>query len=346
MGEDPTRASHRFASRRLADALGFGAVGFGLAVFGAGVALFAVWELALGRIAVARLPGDPETVLSDGRVAINHILCTAYLVAAFVHALRAGDRTLARLRPALADGPETEAALDASGDGRTVRLFGAMGLAASFVVASVSPGDVSYDPRSWTAEVTWHRVLSFALGFLSFRLSALLLLQSLRLSRLAARVREIDLLDLASLAPFTAQGLTNALLILGFAATYALFLVEIAYLRILTLLLVFTGAVAAAGLLLPLQGVRRRIQQAKRVELAWCRERIRAVRRALEGASRAEPGAGRLDELVAWEARVEAVREWPLDASAIGRFALYLLIPLASWSGAALVERGIDELLE
>ena len=53
----------------------------------------------------------------------------------------------------------------------------------------------------------------------------------------------------------------------------------------------------------------------------------------------------RVDELLAWEARIDAVREWPLDTTAVARFALYLLIPLGSWSAAALVERWIDHLL-
>ena len=42
---------------------------------------------------------------------------------------------------------------------------------------------------------------------------------------------------------------------------------------------------------------------------------------------------------------VEALREWPFDNSTIGRFALYLLIPVGSWIGGALVERVIDVLL-
>ena len=66
-------------------------------------------------------------------------------------------------------------------------------------------------------------------------------------------------------------------------------------------------------------------------------------------AAREALGAGeqtaRLDEWVAWEARIVAVPDWPLDAGSLARFALYLLIPLGSWSGGALVERGLDLLL-
>ena len=53
----------------------------------------------------------------------------------------------------------------------------------------------------------------------------------------------------------------------------------------------------------------------------------------------------RIEELVAWEARIQAVGEWPLDAPALRRFLLYSLIPLGSWAGGALVERFVDSLL-
>ena len=50
-------------------------------------------------------------------------------------------------------------------------------------------------------------------------------------------------------------------------------------------------------------------------------------------------------ELVAYEERTERVREWPFDAPTLFRFALYLLIPLGSWLGGAVMERLVDRLL-
>ena len=49
-----------------------------------------------------------------------------------------------------------------------------------------------------------------------------------------------------------------------------------------------------------------------------------------------------LTALLALEARIENVREWPLDLSTVVRFAFYLALPLGSWLGGALVERGLD----
>jgi predicted MFS family arabinose efflux permease len=40
------------------------------------------------------------------------------------------------------------------------------------------------------------------------------------------------------------------------------------------------------------------------------------------------------------------VREWPVDASTLTRFALYLAIPVGSWLGGALVERLVNALLD
>ena len=53
-----------------------------------------------------------------------------------------------------------------------------------------------------------------------------------------------------------------------------------------------------------------------------------------------------MNEIVAYRQVVDGVREWPFDASTLVRFGIYLLIPLASWSGGAVVERVIDSFLE
>jgi hypothetical protein len=77
------------------------------------------------------------------------------------------------------------------------------------------------------------------------------------------------------------------------------------------------------------------------------------VLRAAIGGARDEVLAGRdapetvakLPGLIALEARIAAVREWPLDPSNVARVWLYLALGLGSWLGAATVERLIDWLL-
>jgi hypothetical protein len=39
------------------------------------------------------------------------------------------------------------------------------------------------------------------------------------------------------------------------------------------------------------------------------------------------------------------VSAWPADSATFVRFSLYLLIPLGSWAGGAIVERFVDSLL-
>ena len=48
---------------------------------------------------------------------------------------------------------------------------------------------------------------------------------------------------------------------------------------------------------------------------------------------------------MAYRGVVENAGSWPLDSSVLFRFALYLLIPLGSWLGGAIVERGLDSFL-
>jgi hypothetical protein len=48
--------------------------------------------------------------------------------------------------------------------------------------------------------------------------------------------------------------------------------------------------------------------------------------------------AARLPGLLAWEARVAAVSETLVDADALRRMGLYVLIPLGSWVASAAIE--------
>jgi hypothetical protein len=50
-------------------------------------------------------------------------------------------------------------------------------------------------------------------------------------------------------------------------------------------------------------------------------------------------------EITAYQNVIENIRNWPFDSSTLLKFTLYLLIPLGSWLGGALVERGLDFIL-
>jgi hypothetical protein len=55
---------------------------------------------------------------------------------------------------------------------------------------------------------------------------------------------------------------------------------------------------------------------------------------------------GRLTDLLAYKTQVESTPEWPFDSSTFMRFGLYLLIPVASMVGGALVERVVNMVLD
>jgi hypothetical protein len=96
------------------------------------------------------------------------------------------------------------------------------------------------------------------------------------------------------------------------------------------------------GLLASLLPLHHLIRDAKRSELDWCRDALIRERTKLRerGAERS-----RIDEIVAYRDVVQGVSTWPGDSSTFVRFSLYLLIPLGSWAGGAIVERFIDSLL-
>lgn len=344
-GGSATRAeAPPLSVRRAFEAAGVAPFWVGVALAWALLAVFFVVELAMGQFTVMLQPGDPDQVLPGMRLAVAHILVAVYLVTAFVYAERTAERSLGELSRLTARSGGAAPLSRPRNERIALGIAGGLGVVAGLIASWISPGGASFRPSTWDPESVWHRVLALFIGFWIVRLLALIVIDSVRLSRLAADIPRLDLLDPKALAPVTRHGLTNALLWLGLVAVYALFLVEPGYLPTLLTILA-TGVIAAgAALVLPAWGARRCIQARKSEELAWCRERIRAARAALE---EARPGTrDRLDELVAWEGRIERVRDWPFDSSTLTRFALYLLIPLASWCGAALVERMVDTLFD
>lgn len=156
---------------------------------------------------------------------------------------------------------------------------------------------------------------------------------------------EVDLLDPGALTPFAAVGLMNA----GFwfigSAIASLLMASAAGMWSVVMVIVVTMGFGVAGLIVPSRGLHTQIRERKREELARIRNAIAAEREALFSSAEASPTLPRMHSMLAYEARIEAVREWPFDTSTLSRFALFLLIPLVSWIGGALVERAVDAAL-
>ena len=105
---------------------------------------------------------------------------------------------------------------------------------------------------------------------------------------------------------------------------------------------------SALAIAIPTLGVHRRLRETKAAELADVRRAIERDRTAALGPDHPDRAAAtdRLPGLLAYEARIEAVPEWLLDSHSLQRLGLYLLIPVASWVGGAMIERLVDAALD
>jgi hypothetical protein len=312
------------------------------------IAVFLLQELALGRHLVFLDPGDPLGTLRAVRVTIVHCLLVSYLPTAYAYQVRGARHTLASLRPILTCGPEELAQLEATAgryDPTGMRIAAVLGIAGGLLAPYLGQGEDFYTWSALSAETLWHRVMAPILGYWFTRLAFAVLSESVRLSALAVRLAPLDLFDLRSLAPFTRQGLTHALVVVGFSSIQSLFLIESGYGSTLAIVWILTAGVATTGLLVPVNGVRKRIRGAKAARLDRCRDDLRRAQAGLD-ANAGDEALTRVANLLALRQHLLEIHEWPFDASTLRRLALYLLIPLGSWSGGALVERWIDAALD
>jgi hypothetical protein len=279
----------------------------------------------------------------DVRSMLINALMLSFLPAGLVwleRAVRRATAEMVALHPVLDVRVPAEPFLTRAG-----RIAGLVGMTVLFVAVYAPGGDLWLFGRTdyWILPHYWNLLFALVLGWLIGRFTLAMVSRARDISRLAARVARIDLLDRAGMAPLVRFGLNSALL---WVALLTLILLHLANpdarLSILALL-PWLLAVPAAALLLPVRGARERIRSAKRERLVALRGEIRAGEDALErGGSDADRAALRLPALLALEARIDAVREWPFDASSWARFGLYVSLGLGSWLGAAAVERALD----
>ncbi len=97
-------------------------------------------------------------------------------------------------------------------------------------------------------------------------------------------------------------------------------------------------------LLRPARDVQSLIRAVKSEELSRLEPLLRQARDdSLKGDASTQ---GRLTDLLAYQDRLESTPEWPFDSSTLLRFGLYLLIPIGSMIGGALVERVVNLVLD
>jgi hypothetical protein len=282
------------------------------------------------------------------RLEIVFAVILGYVFACGGWIVRCVRRDLDALAPALAIEP-SELAAERAGIGLfspsalLVACVGgvAAGVAVnSLINAILPPGNPALEDRFWRF------LRDVTIWALAIRLFVVVVGSSLRVSRLSERAARIDLLDLRGLAPLARIGLRSALLFALAASMIAAMTADERTLPVTLLSMAVVGVVGAFTVVLPVRGAHRAIRAAKNAELLAVRAEIaRARSAAIGGGTESVEDATRLGGLLAFEARIAGVPEWPFDAGTFVRFALFLALPLGSWIAGALVERVISRVL-
>jgi len=299
-----------------------------------------VSELLLGRFALLQKAGA-EHILRDLRLAILHCLLAGYMPAAILYVFHSARSSLRLLEPMLDSTEKLSAGFQVSKAGIIGSAIAGVALT---VLTPYLSADSPWNPRLWSPEIVWHRILGLLIGFFAGCLCYVIVKVSMEISRTADRLQPIDLLDLSPLAPFVHQGIRNVLLIVGTISILSFFLMESGMLLTIVLIEGIVVPVAVVGLILPVRGVHRRIREAKQEELAWALKGIHKAQMRLKDSS-ADTVSSQMADLITYHQFIDEVPEWPFRISTFVRIILYLLIPLASWAGGLFVELLLKRLL-
>ncbi|MEH6556284.1 MAG: hypothetical protein V7459_11840 [Oceanicoccus sp.] len=306
---------------------------------GCGFFLLMLLSFLLGRYLV---DGGVRSNQGDFRLTLIHLLLAAYSASAYAYVLSAARNTAIVLKPLIA--PTEKAKLLTERIGKHLwwglLLAGLSGLLINIYATNITT--TGSDPWVWddnNYDSLWMRVLGLFMTWCLGCFFYVLVVESARFSNLCENIAELDIFDLAPFQPLLRQGLTHALLVVGGSSILALFLLEPGYFWLMVQLLTLFAIFAWIGLMLPLRGIRHRIHGAKETEMNWCRQALKQARIALKSDA---AGGKSISEIAAYKTLIEDVRNLPFDNPTLGRFGLYLLIPIGSMFGGAFVERGLD----
>lgn len=156
---------------------------------------------------------------------------------------------------------------------------------------------------------------------------------------------KIDLFNLENVEPFIRIAMRYAVGWVAMGMITSLLFINLPMDQIVTppLIMILTITSAGVGYYLPIRAIHRAISSKKKTHLRNIRKQLVTLATKVEqGSTDGQDDINALQTLLALEARIERVREWPIDMPAMGRIGLLLFIPLGSWLGGALVERLVD----
>jgi hypothetical protein len=299
----------------------------------------------LGVPLVTRDAADVASLTSGFRSAVVALLLAGYTMAAGRYlgvAIHADAAEAGRVEPRL--GGEWDVLALERDVLRRSRWIGFAGIALWIVVDRTQALLYTSSAAGHPLEDAWSYLCMPLLSFLLVR-AAYQSMFGVRSGGDPAPARsEIDLLDLRSSYAEGRIGLRLALVWLVGSGIASLFFLSDRQQGFVISLLLISAAIALLALTLPVRRVQSAIAQAKRAELDRIEPELRAARDRVVGGK--EDLSGRLADLLAYHTYVEGLREWPFDNGTVVRFALYLLIPLGSWLGGALVERVVSSVLD
>jgi hypothetical protein len=164
-------------------------------------------------------------------------------------------------------------------------------------------------------------------------------------AKLGRRLR-IDLLHSPALLSLARVAVLSTLSIIGAQTLYVLVILDsdAGWVIILPGFLA-TMIPTLALFLIPVWPLHQRLQTAKHNELAMINHQLEHVRPGGVTALDNPESLDQINRLLLYRREIREVSEWPFDMPALTRLGLYLILPLLTWVGAALIENLVDALL-
>lgn len=297
-------------------------------ILGGGYTLFAAKTGLLTQI----LDGKVSSI--SFRATLTAMLLTAYIPMAQFYLIKWSKEHWFKLSEVVNDIPEF--------DFRLSRFWGVVGLTLQLGLFFGIPwfnGD-NVDANFWNPSLIITHTFVIALGWSLYRLFASVIQYANQFSRVAKTMPKIELFNHPLSQVFVQQGVRSALLIVGILSICGnLIIAPGTRLDAAILIGIISGLCAATALINPVIGIHKRIVKEKQAQLSQLQEQILPLSNNLKDDDRHWL---KLSTLLALEARIQSVREWPFDASSLSRVAFYITLGLSSWIGAALVEKFLD----
>lgn len=324
------------------------------ALQGLGVSLAMLVAVGLFELANGDAAGFLPLLFEDSRPRTTSILIllTGFIWSAFRHSHDAFQRDVADLIPHLTCTDEERDEIIGPEP-----FKGGRGAHAASIAGAVV-GVLIIQRRSGTPLIfddtpfDHHLVAGLAINIILFALMGRGTFWSLKFNRIIASLGPVmppvDLFDLRSFKPFARHGLRGAVLWLGGSSIASLLFIDQQHGALTALIIAATVGLGTYSLFWPLRGVHEIISRAKEEELARVHDVLRGLREDLlandpEDSAKASQ---RISGLIAYEARIAAVRDWPMDVPTIVRFALLLSVAVGSWLGGAVVEMLLGSVID